>query len=137
MKLILWVLLLTVSSMKRARSQNLYVQPRSRKIRSKIGIGIPRSQSKMYPVAPACLILFVKRISDILNVIDLELFVMRVNLLWLLKHTIGTMNDCLIRKNPILYISRFLVHDSGIAQAVGSILKEIKSGRLQDIFLSG
>jgi hypothetical protein len=66
--------------MKRARSQNLYVQPRSRKIRSKIGIGIPRSQSKMYPVAPACLILFVKRISDILNVIDLELFVMRVNL---------------------------------------------------------
>jgi hypothetical protein len=27
----------------------------------------------MYPVAPACLILFVKRISDILNVIDLEL----------------------------------------------------------------
>ena len=60
---------------------NLYVQPRSRKIRSKIGIGIPRSQSKMYPVAPVCLILFVKRISDILNVIDLELFVMRVNLL--------------------------------------------------------
>src|SRR5438067_11072516 len=51
------------SSMKRARPQNLYVQPRSRKIRSKIGIGIPRSQSKMYPVAPACLILFVKRIS--------------------------------------------------------------------------
>jgi len=46
----------------------------------------------MYPVAPACLILFVKRISDILNVIDLELFVMRVNLLWLLKHTIGTTN---------------------------------------------
>src|SRR5881628_3633477 len=37
-----------------------YVQPRSRKIRSKIGIGIPRSQSKMYPVAPACLILFIK-----------------------------------------------------------------------------
>jgi len=42
---------------------DFYVQPRSRKIRSKIGIGIPRSQSKMYPVAPACLILFVKRIS--------------------------------------------------------------------------
>jgi hypothetical protein len=41
-----------------------YVQPRSRKIRSKIGIGIPRSQSKMYPVAPASLILVVKRISD-------------------------------------------------------------------------
>ena len=35
----------------------------------------------MYPVAPACLILFVKRIPDILNLIDLELFVMRVNLL--------------------------------------------------------
>jgi len=31
-----------------------------------MGIGIPRSQSKMYPVAPASLILFVKRISDIL-----------------------------------------------------------------------
>ena len=43
---------------------NLYVQPRSKKIRSKIGIGIPRSQSKMYPVAPASLILFGKRISD-------------------------------------------------------------------------
>jgi hypothetical protein len=39
-----------------------YVHPRSRKIRSKIGIGIPRSQSKMYPVAPASFILFVKRI---------------------------------------------------------------------------
>jgi len=37
-----------------------YVQPRSKKIKSKIGIGIPRSQSKMYPVAPACLILFIK-----------------------------------------------------------------------------
>jgi hypothetical protein len=36
-----------------------YVQPRSKKIKSKIGIGIPRSQSKMYPVAPARLILFV------------------------------------------------------------------------------
>ena len=35
----------------------------------------------MYPVAPAWLILFIKRISDILNVIDLELFVMRVNVL--------------------------------------------------------
>jgi hypothetical protein len=37
-----------------------YVQPRSRKIISKIGIGIPRSQSKMYPVAPACLNLSLK-----------------------------------------------------------------------------
>ena len=37
-----------------------YVQPRSKKIRSKIGIGIPRSQSRMYPVAPASLILFIK-----------------------------------------------------------------------------
>ena len=46
----------------KAASLNLYVQPRSRKMRSKIGIGIPRSQSKMYPVAPACLILLVKRI---------------------------------------------------------------------------
>ncbi len=39
-----------------------YVQPRSRKIKSKIGIGIPRSQSKMYPVAPACLNFSLKRI---------------------------------------------------------------------------
>src|SRR5437016_7179143 len=65
--LISLVLFIPESSMKRARSQNPYAQPRSRKIRSKIGIGIPRSQSKMYPVAPACLILFVKCISDILS----------------------------------------------------------------------
>ena len=39
-----------------------YVQPRNKKIMSKIGIGIPRSQSKMYPVAPACLNLSLKRI---------------------------------------------------------------------------
>jgi hypothetical protein len=72
--------------MKRPRPQNPYVQPRSRKIRSKIGIGIPRSQSKMYPVAPASLILFVKRISDILLlVIDSEVFVVRTNLLRLMK----------------------------------------------------
>jgi hypothetical protein len=36
-------------------------------MRSKIGIGIPRSQSKMYPVAPASFILLVKRILDILS----------------------------------------------------------------------
>ena len=60
--------------------QDPYVQPRSRKIRSKIGIGIPRNQSKMYPVAPASLILFVKRISDILLlVIDSEVFVVSRN----------------------------------------------------------
>jgi hypothetical protein len=33
-------------------SRLIYVQPRRRKIRSRIGIGIPNSQSKMYPVAP-------------------------------------------------------------------------------------
>jgi hypothetical protein len=43
-----------------------YVQPRSRKMRSKTGIGIPSSQSKMYPVAPASFILLVKRMLDIL-----------------------------------------------------------------------
>jgi hypothetical protein len=37
-----------------------YVQPRNKKIKNKIGIGIPRSQSKMYPVAPACLNLSIK-----------------------------------------------------------------------------
>src|SRR5438105_5888309 len=62
--LISLVLLGPESSMKRVRSQNLYVQPRSRKMKSKIGTGIPRSQSKMYPVAPACLILFVRRILN-------------------------------------------------------------------------
>jgi hypothetical protein len=40
-----------------------YVQPRSRKIKSKIGMGIPSNQSKIYPVAPASLILFVRRTS--------------------------------------------------------------------------
>ena len=35
-------------------SPNLYVQPRSRKNKSKIGIGIPRSHSKIYPAAPIC-----------------------------------------------------------------------------------
>jgi hypothetical protein len=33
------------------------VQPRSKKMISNIGMGMPRSHSKMYPVAPACLIL--------------------------------------------------------------------------------
>jgi hypothetical protein len=63
--------------------QDPYVQPRSRKIRSKIGIGIPRSQSKMYPVAPASLILFGKRISDILLniIVDSEPSSVRKNLL--------------------------------------------------------
>jgi len=51
-----------------------------------MGIGIPRSQSKMYPVAPASLILFVKRISDILLlVIDSEVFVVSRNLVRLMK----------------------------------------------------
>src|SRR5580704_7497705 len=64
----------------------IYAQPRSRKMRSKIGIGIPRSQSKMYPVTPASLSLFVKHISDILLLaFDSELFVVRRNLLRLMK----------------------------------------------------
>jgi hypothetical protein len=53
-----------------------YVQPRSRKIRSKTGIGIPSSQSRMYPVAPACLILLAKRIADtFVKFTDSKLFV--------------------------------------------------------------
>jgi hypothetical protein len=41
-----------------------------------MGIGIPRSQSKMYPVAPASFILSVTRILDILRkVMGSELFV--------------------------------------------------------------
>jgi hypothetical protein len=40
-----------------------YVQPRRRKITSRIGSGIPSSQSKIYPVAPACLILSFKFID--------------------------------------------------------------------------
>jgi hypothetical protein len=35
-------------------SPNLYVQPRSRKNKNRMGIGIPRSHSKIYPVAPVC-----------------------------------------------------------------------------------
>src|SRR5437868_11002205 len=35
---------------------NLYVQPRSRKNKSRTGIGIPRSHSKIYPAAPVSLI---------------------------------------------------------------------------------
>ena len=62
-----------------------YVQPRSRKIRSKTGIGIPSSQSRMYPDAPACLILLAKRIADtrcyFVNIIDSELFVAHRNFL--------------------------------------------------------
>ena len=54
----------------RSRTTASYVQPRSRKIRSRIGIGIPRSQSKMYPVAPVCLIPLVKRIDTPFLVID-------------------------------------------------------------------
>ena len=32
------------------------LQPRNRKIKNRIGIGIPSNQSKMYPAAPASLI---------------------------------------------------------------------------------
>jgi hypothetical protein len=36
-------------------------------------MGIPKSHSKMYPIAPACLIRFIKRISvSFLNVIGLN-----------------------------------------------------------------
>ena len=34
------------------KTAKCYVQPRSSKMSSRIGIGIPSSQSKMYPVAP-------------------------------------------------------------------------------------
>ena len=80
-----------------------YVQPRSRKMSNKIGIGIPRSHRRMYPAAPACLIRLVNRISNFPNVVDSEFFLTRLNLLCLLKHTIGIANDCLIRKNPIVH----------------------------------
>src|SRR6187549_2500854 len=67
------LLVLSLSSQKRLPPRISYVQPRKRKIRSKIGIGIPKSQSKMYPVAPACLIRFIKRMSvSFVNVIDLN-----------------------------------------------------------------
>jgi hypothetical protein len=69
---------------------------------SKIGIGIPRSQSKMYPVAPASFILLVKRILDILSS-SYRLGTLRVrrNLLRLMKTTIGTADECLMRHNPM------------------------------------
>ena len=71
-------------------------------MRSKIGIGIPRSQSKMYPVAPASFILLVKRILDILSS-SYRLGTLRVrrNLLQLRKTTIGTADECLMRHNPM------------------------------------
>jgi hypothetical protein len=65
--------LLVLRSLEKKFAHKTYVQPRSRKIRSKIGMGIPKSQSKMYPVAPDCLIRFIKRISvSFLNVIGLN-----------------------------------------------------------------
>ena len=78
------------------------MQPRSRKTKSKIGTGIPRSQSKIYPVAPACLILVVKRILDILSSsYRLGTLRMRRNLLQLMKTTIGTADECLMRHYPM------------------------------------
>ena len=103
------------------------MQPRSRKISSKIGIGIPRSHRRMYPVAPACLILFLKYISNLSTLLILELLVVHLNLFYLLKDTIGRMNDFLVRKNPMLH-KEFLVHDSEIAQAAGNIAKRLKGG---------
>ena len=46
-------------------------------------MGIPRSQIKMYPVAPASLILFVKRMSD--PFLTLLITLLRGNLLRLMK----------------------------------------------------
>ena len=96
------IVVLPLSSQKRPHPQDPYAQPRSRKIRSKIGIGIPRSQSRMYPVAPASLILLVKRILDILSS-SYRLGTLRVcrNLLRLMKTTIGTADECLMRHNPM------------------------------------
>jgi len=47
-----------------SESQDAQVHPRSRKIRSKIGTGIPRSHSKIYPVAPVSSILCFKCIIE-------------------------------------------------------------------------
>jgi hypothetical protein len=47
--------------------KSLYVQPRRRKMINKIGIGIPRSQSKIYPAAPECLIPLINCPSGIDN----------------------------------------------------------------------
>jgi hypothetical protein len=48
-------------------SPSPYVQPRSRKISSKMGIGMPRSHNKMYPVAPACCIVVLSFIMCVLS----------------------------------------------------------------------
>ena len=57
----------------------------------------------------------------------LELLVVHLNLFYLLKGTIGTTNDSLVRKNPIPH-KEFLVHNSETAQAAGNIAKRLKGG---------
>ena len=52
---------------------------------------------------------------------------MHLNLFYLLKDTIGTTNDSLVRKNPILH-KEFLVHDSETAQAAGNIARRLRRG---------
>jgi hypothetical protein len=59
-----WRLIIREQGYRRQPFAKSYVQPRSRKMRSKTGMGIPKSQSKMYPVAPAFFILLVKCIGD-------------------------------------------------------------------------
>src|SRR6267143_1450457 len=90
-----------ISALLHKTPNNLHVQPRSRNITSKIGIGIPRSQSKMYPVAAVSFILIIKRIVDILSSgYWLEFFVCAGACFDNSTCTIGAADDCLIRHNP-------------------------------------
>ena len=118
------------SLIKPARSQNLYVQPRSRKIRSKIGIGIPRSQSKMYPVAPACLILFVNRISKypFVTLLIRNCSLCAGTCFDESQHTIGATDDCLIGQNPIGHATKPLVVLS--ASAIPTVTMPLNGGVL-------
>ena len=73
-----------------------------------MGIGIPKSQSKMYPVAPTCLIRFIKRISvSFLNVIDLNVRV-RTNGPVIAKIDDRGMDDYVMRQK--LRVTHLLFH---------------------------
>ena len=51
----------------RLSGENGYVHPRSRKIKSRIGMGMPKSHNKIYPVAPVSSILCFRFISSFLT----------------------------------------------------------------------
>jgi hypothetical protein len=59
---VVWPILILLGIIFRQAWLRYYVQPRRRKIRNRIGIGMPRSQRRMYPVAPISWILCLRSI---------------------------------------------------------------------------